>query len=363
MPVLRLPALLKRLGDGPPCAVVFLHGEEEYLREGAVRSVIELLVDPATRDFNLDQVRGGDVTPEALASLLATPPMMAERRAVVVREAQGLSPRAREVVESVLAQPPPGLFLVLVATIPGGSKAKFYDTVRSSALSVEFAAVDPHDLPAWLVEQSAAVHGVEIELEAARALAAAIGPQLGVLAAELDKASAYVGDRKRITLADIEAVGGYIPRTDRWAWLDQIGERRIMEALAELPDLLDSGESGVGLVLGMGSHLLRLGILVAGGRDAFDRHLPPQQRWLFKRLQPQARRWTTDQIDLALTELLRTDRLLKSASLTDRQALEELLLRLAALHAPAGSAPRPRDPSGRPPPDCPPCQIGRLTGS
>ena len=33
--------------------------------------------DPGTRDFNLDQLRGGDVTPEALASILATPPMMA----------------------------------------------------------------------------------------------------------------------------------------------------------------------------------------------------------------------------------------------------------------------------------------------
>jgi hypothetical protein len=34
------------------------------------------------------------------------------------------------------------------------------------------------------------------------------------------------------------------------------------------------------------------------------------------------------EVDAALGELLRTDRLLKSASLSDRQALEELLLRL-----------------------------------
>jgi DNA polymerase III delta subunit len=50
-----------------------------------------------------------------------------------------------------------------------------------------------------------------------------------------------------------------------------------------------------------------------------------------RRIAPQARRWTASQLDGALAELLRADRLLKSASLTDRQVVEELLLRLHAL--------------------------------
>ena len=35
-----------------------------------------------------------------------------------------------------------------------------------------------------------------------------------------------------------------------------------------------------------------------------------------------------DELDDAMGELLRTDRLLKTASLSDRQAMEELLMRL-----------------------------------
>jgi DNA polymerase III delta subunit len=58
-----------------------------------------------------------------------------------------------------------------------------------------------------------------------------------------------------------------------------------------------------------------------------------------RRTVPQARRWTLGAIDAALEELLRADRLLKSASLTDRQVLEECLLRMwgasAAEPAPA----------------------------
>jgi len=123
---------------------------------------------------------------------------------------------------------------------------------------------------------------------------------------------------------------GSIPRFDRWAWFDLVGERRFGEALRQLPVLLEAGESGVGLVIGMGAQLLRIGIVCAGGQGALERELRPNQRWLARRVAAQARKWTLAQVDAALAELLRSDRLLKSASLSDRQAMEELLLRLRA---------------------------------
>lgn len=330
MPEMRLPALLKRLGERPDSAVVFLHGPEAYLRERAVHSIVDAFLEPATRDFNFDQLRGADVTAESLASLLATPPMMATHRLVVVREAQGLTPKAREAVEAAVTRTPAGLVLILVATIPSGSTAKFYSTLKSATLSVEFRAVGDDALPGWLIEQAEEVHGVEVELDAARAWSAAIGSELGVLATELEKAVAYIGDRKRITLDDVRAIGGYIPRVDRWKWLDLVAERRFSEALAQLPELLDSGESGVGLVLAMGGQLLKIGIVVDGGREALDRHLDSRRRWLANRIPAQARGWSPERIDRAIETLLRADRLLKSAaSLSDQAVLEEAILRLA----------------------------------
>jgi DNA polymerase III delta subunit len=80
--------------------------------------------------------------------------------------------------------------------------------------------------------------------------------------------------------------------------------------------------------MGLTSHMLKLGLAVAGGQAGLDRALRPNQRWLANRLLPQARQWTAGQIDAALADLLRTDSLLKSASLTDRQAIEELLIRM-----------------------------------
>lgn len=330
---------MRRLRDRPASAVIFFHGSEEFQRERAVQEVIDLFLDPATRDFNLDQIQGTETSPESLGSLLATPPMMADHRVVIVRDVQGLSVRSREVVESALANPCPGVILLLIAAIPSRSKAKFYDVLKKGALTVEFGAVHVEDLPGWLIEHAEDEHGVEIDVDAARAWAAAIGPELGVLATEVEKAVAFIGERKTITVEDVRAIGGYIPRVDRWAWLDTVGNRQFIDALNDLPKLLDGGETGVGLVIAIGTHFLRLAILVTGGPGALEKSLNRgQARWLIRKLQPQVRKWTAPELDRALSELLRTDRLLKTnAGLTDRQALEELLLRLAALAGTADS--------------------------
>ncbi|MDB4948782.1 MAG: polymerase delta subunit [Gemmatimonadetes bacterium] len=328
MPPISQQALARALRDRSQGSVFFFHGDEEYLREALVDRAVAAYLDPTTRDFNFDQLRGADASADALASLLATPPMMAEWRVVVLREAQGLSVKAREVLEAVVSAPEPGLALVVTATIPSASKARFYDNLQKKALSVECAAMDPLEAPGWVIDLAQREHGVEVEVDAARALVAGIGVDLGTLSSEVEKLIAYAGDRKTVTLEDVKAVGGTLPKQDRWAWFDLVAERRFAEALAALPVLVDQGESGVSLVIGMGSQLLRVALVVAGGQAALERELKPFQRWMAKRIVPTARRWTLPEIDAALEDLLRTDRLLKSASLNDRQALEELLLRM-----------------------------------
>jgi len=323
------PAQLERtLRDRVAGGAFFFFGDEDFLREEAAAKVVAAYLDPATRDFNFDQVRGGDVAAEALASMIATPPMMAEHRVVIVRDAQGLTQPGRAVVEAAAARPEPGLILVVSASIPSGTKAKFYDELKQRAVSVEYARLDASDAPGWVMETAREELGVEVDTEAARALVGGIGVDLGTLGSELRKLAAYAQDRKRVTIDDVRAVGGIIPRQDRWAWFDMIAERRFREALETLPVLLESGENGVGLVIGMGGQLLKVALVCAGGQPALERELKPFQKWMARRIVPVARRWTLPEVDRALGELLRTDRLLKSAALNDRQALEELLLRL-----------------------------------
>jgi DNA polymerase-3 subunit delta len=306
----------------------YLHGEDQFRKEEALRALVEAHVDPGTRDFNLDLLRGTEVDGEKLASVMATPPMMGEWRVVVLREVEGLATakHAREELLRVAAHPPPGLALIMSGTVPRGSKAKFYSELARSAQSVEFKAVTDADVPGWLMERASEAHGVQMEVSAARALGAAIGVDLGILARELEKLSEFVGPRKRITVEDVEKAGTRLPSQDRWAWFDLVGERRFEDARLGLRPLLGQAESGVGLVIGLATHLLRLGLAVEKGSAGLEAALPVHQRWLARRLKDQARRWSRREIDHALAGLRDVDRLLKASPHSDEHFLETWLL-------------------------------------
>ena len=97
-PLDHIPALAKARGGA-----FYLHGDDEFRKEETVRALVEAHLDPGTKDFNYDPLRGREVDGETLASILATPPMMAEFRVVVVREAEGLagSPKARTTLRAL----------------------------------------------------------------------------------------------------------------------------------------------------------------------------------------------------------------------------------------------------------------------
>ncbi|MGE0158771.1 MAG: DNA polymerase III subunit delta [Gemmatimonadales bacterium] len=306
----------------------YLHGEDHFRKEELIRALVETHIEPATRDFNLDQLRGTEVDAQTLASVLATPPMMAEWRVVVLREVEGLasSKNAREELARVASDPPPGLALVMSCTVPKGSKAKFYTDLARLPRSVELEAMSDADLPGWIMERAEQAHAVRVDVDAARALAAAIGSNLGILARELEKLSAFVGERASVTIEDVRAAGTALPSQDRWAWFDMVGDRRFEEARGALGTLLGQGETAVGLVIGLATHLLRLGVAVEQGAKGLEETLPPHQRWLAKRMKDQARKWSMSEIDGALSGLLDVDRLVKASPHTEEHFLETWLL-------------------------------------
>lgn len=315
---------LRPLPPGEEGAVFYLHGADDFRKDLAARALVDAHVDPATRDFNLDQVRGGDLTMETLASLLGTPPLIADRRVVLIREAEGLATnaRARDLLLDTARNPPRGLVLVLTAT---PTKAAFYEQLKKAARSADFSTLRDADVPGWLMDRAREEHGRVLDENAAVSLAGGLGSDLGLLARELEKLHAVAAEGEAITLATVEAAGTRLPTQNRWAWFDLVGEGRFLEALRQLPVLEAQGESGVGLVIGITQQLLRIGVAVEEGSRGLEARLPPNQRWLAKRIPIQARKWSGAAVDDALMALRDVDRDMKSGG-GDRAPLERWLL-------------------------------------
>jgi DNA polymerase III subunit delta len=251
-------ALREAIRDrGPFAPVYYFHGADDYLKEDALRDLVTSAVDPATRDFNLDVRSASALDGETIDSLLSTPPMMAERRVVVLRDVQTLKKNARSALDRYLARPAPDLVLVMVA--PAGDSKKSDDELRQRALAVEFAPLDDKRLPKWIAHHARHVHGATITPDACVMLQGAVGNDLPALAAEIDKLASYASGGT-IDEHAVSAVVG-IRRGETVAdFLDAIGRRDAASVLAILPHVLEQPKMGaVPLVMKLTALILALG--------------------------------------------------------------------------------------------------------
>src|SRR5574342_177795 len=116
MGALTFDALLRSLKQGVPHPVYYLQGDEDVLKDEAVRALLDRAVDPAARDFNVDQRAAAELDPESFHALVNTPPLLTATRAVVIRGLEQLrkTAKVRQELARYLESPNPTTVLVLV---------------------------------------------------------------------------------------------------------------------------------------------------------------------------------------------------------------------------------------------------------
>jgi DNA polymerase-3 subunit delta len=181
--------------------VYYLHGDDDYLKDGAVRDLLDAAIDPSTRDFNCEIRRASDLDAEAVSSLLATPPMLAERRAVVLRDVTTLKKAARQQLDKYLKRPANDTLLLLLS--PAGTKVDAAIAAASEAL--EFAPLTPERVRRWIAHHATTVLHVHIAEEAAQLLQQAVGNDLHHLASELDKCASFALGAQHAPAAESDA--------------------------------------------------------------------------------------------------------------------------------------------------------------
>jgi DNA polymerase-3 subunit delta len=325
--------------------VYYFHGAEDYLKEEALRQLIDVAIDPATRDFNLEMLRASDLSGETFGSLLGTPPMMAERRVVVVKDVGALRKDARRVLEDYLERPAQDAVLVLIAM--AGTKEEGLLLQRATA--VDFDSLSGSRVPKWITYYATHEHGCDVTAEAASLLQNAVGTEVAQLRIELDKLASYVAGigRKVIDEQDVAAIVGVRRGETLGDLLDAIGMRKADRALELLPNvLLQPKTSAVTIVMALATQMLALGwgqarraAGASGHRMENDFYTllkesgsPYTGRSWGEAVRSWSRamdEWTTADIDAALAQLLCADAALKESRVSsDEQMLQSLILAL-----------------------------------
>lgn len=240
----------------------YFYGDEEYLKESALQSLIASAVDPATRDFNLDQCRGAGLDGAALGMLLASLPVLAACRVIVLRDVAALKKDARAVLEQYLHQPARDVVLILVSA----ASEKADSALSALTAAVEFAPLEGPRIAAWMMDHARKVHQAQMSEEAAHFLAAAVGSDLATLAAEIDKSVSYGG--REIDVATVEAVVGVRHGETLGDLLEAVAQRQAATALRLVAPVLAQPKNGVVQTIGaLGTQLLAIGIGAAARRS------------------------------------------------------------------------------------------------
>jgi len=326
-------------------AAYYITGEDEYQKDEAIRQLVEAAIEPSSRDFNLDIRRAGELDAESLAVLLSTPPMMADRRVVVLRDVGALKKDTRKVLDEYLKTPAVDLLLIMASS--SGSKPD--SSLASSSTSLEFDALSAERIPRWIAHHADSALGVRIGEAAAELLQAAVGNDLYQLSGELDKLASFVEGRDQEIGEDAVAAVVGVRRGETLSdLLDAVADRNAARALDLIPHVMAQPKTtGVSVVMALSTQMLAM----SWGRAKLDEGLPRARlsQEYFNLLRETGaftgrpwgsaaaawsratERWSRESLDHALNSLLEVDVALKESRVSsEEQLLASLLLSLCA---------------------------------
>jgi DNA polymerase-3 subunit delta len=315
-----------------PLPIVVLFGDEAHLKTEALHAIVRRRVGGESPEFDCSRHAGGDADLKSVRDELLTVSMFSSARAVVVDDADEFVSRYRDGLEEYFNRPSKSSTLVLlVKSWP--KTTRLAKRLPQVGLAVECSELAGAALQRWITDLVQTRYARPMTRDAVGLLVELAGTSLGLIAQEVDKLAAYVGERERITADDVrKLVGGWRAETT-WEMIDSIRDGRSAAALAALDRLLAAGEAPQKLLGGInyvfrkyaeGTERARSGAPLRSAlkqAGVFDRDLDGSERYLRRIGRPRA--------EALLSLLATTDWNLKGGSRApDRLQMEQLVLAL-----------------------------------
>jgi DNA polymerase-3 subunit delta len=339
-------------------AYVFV-GDEAFFRKRFRDAILEHLVPSDLRDFGLFEF---DLAETGLAEIFdraRTPSLMAPFQVFFVRGVKNLFGRGSNeeklaAIEEYCKNPNPDALIVFVAdhiSIPADVRRmemqdkeryqRIRETMGQYCGIVELARVEEGEAVRWIADYcSGREVGVKIEPDGARELVDALGGDMMMISSELEKLILYAGEKKRITLGDVETMVLAAKQRSLYELTDAISSKERVRALEILDAILASGEGDEAAI----GHIYMLAktfrqMLVILERNVRDQRMLWAALWQGFRVPPfaaddiikQARRYKSRrELTRAIRLVAKADLALRSNPVSKRMVLERLVMDLTS---------------------------------
>lgn len=208
--------------------VYFLMGDEPYYIDKLSDEFSKKLLNPEEQEFNQVTLYGKDITTEQIISESKQFPFGAEKRVVIIKEAQHL--KNIEVLDSYLDNPQPST--VLVISYKGKSidkRKKFGKNLAKRCVVFESKKLYDNKIPTWILEY-VKEKGFSIDNSATAVLAEYLGADLSKITNELDKLMLVVKKDEQITTKLIEYHIGISKDYNVFELQNALGKKEVVKA-------------------------------------------------------------------------------------------------------------------------------------
>jgi len=248
------------LRDAKPQAirpVIVVFGSDSYLIRESIQAVIRVLFRDADSETSVTRFSGSAASLADVLDEVRTIAFFTRNRLVIVDEADPFVTKYRKDLEAYAASPfKSGSLLLQCKTWPGTTNlAKL---IASTGLVIDCGSPRESELAPWLIEIAMARFKTRLEADAARQLIELVGPESGILAAEVEKLAIYAGSTGRIERDDVIKLVGAGRVETIWKTLDAATTGQSAAALVQLDNLITSGEQPIVALAAMSTSLLKL---------------------------------------------------------------------------------------------------------
>lgn len=308
------------------------YGDENYLVKLYEAELTEALLSVEAKMMNMDVFEGKEVSVAEIIDAADTLPFMSDYRLVICKNTMLFVSGKKDESEKManFINEVPETTVLLFSEPEVDKRGRLYKKLAEHGRAVEFKSPTEKELIDWIC-RTIKKAGKEIPPDCAAHLLKTVPDDMDSVMSEMEKLISYKADAREIKTSDIDEVCTKSLETRIFDLVDAVGARRADTALDIFSNLMLMKESPV-MVISMIARQFRLLLQCkylankGMGEPDITRTLG-QRSFVVKGILKQCANFTVGQLYSAFTDCLEADVSIKTGKISDRLAVEMLILK------------------------------------
>lgn len=304
-----------------------LYGEEVYLKKQYKEKLLRALTQEEDT-MNLSTFQGKDVNPGEIIDLAETLPFFAERR-VILAEGTGFFKTSCDAIAEYLPELSKSTCIIFVEE-EVDKRSRTYKAMKKAGAVVEFAAQNEALITRWILGRIKKEHK-NISQSCMHLFLSKTGMDMSNIDRELEKLLCYTLKKDTIEAADVEAVTTEQINNKIFDMVDAIANQNQKKALDLYYDLLALKEAPM-RILFLITRQIRLIMEIKSMTKLRMNNFEIAKKegvpeFAVRKYQNQARQFTEEQLQMALTDGVQAEEDVKTGRLNEKISVEMFIVK------------------------------------